>query len=210
MRVAALGKPKSAEHAANILAHNWHGPKPEYKGIRFRSSYEVRVAKALDAYGIAWEYEPKRFNLGTCSYLPDFYLPGLGVYWEVKGYFGRESQKKIELFRSMHPETPLVVATESIIAMMENTALNREQFGNAMKLTEPPHNAGAGGKLLWLPEHGRSSRSSLNGVNCGNPTGERPRESAAKPGRNARKVQRLEAVAQTGRPFHERAASRMG
>ena len=63
MSAAQIGRPKSEEHAAKILANNWHGPKPEYKGIRFRSSYEMRFARILDGFGVVWEYEPRRFNL---------------------------------------------------------------------------------------------------------------------------------------------------
>jgi hypothetical protein len=109
MSATKKGKPKSPEHAAKILGRMWHGPKPEYNGTRFRSSYEVRFAQACDAAGIAWQYEPTRFNLDTCSYLPDFYLPALNIYVEVKGYFSEESQQKVALFRQRHPESPLVV-----------------------------------------------------------------------------------------------------
>jgi len=119
MSAAKLGKPKSAEHVRNILANRWHGKRPEYAGISFRSSYEVRLAKAFDAHGIRWKYEPTRFNLGTCSYLPDFYLPDLETYWEAKGYFAPESQRKVGLFRTLHPDKPLIVATKNVIKMME-------------------------------------------------------------------------------------------
>src|SRR5574340_75150 len=42
---------------------NWgvtppHGKRIEYNGTTYRSSYEVRFVKALDALGIKWEYEP--------------------------------------------------------------------------------------------------------------------------------------------------------
>jgi len=114
------GKPRSSEIAAKILFNRWRNRKhPEYAGIKFRSSYEVRLAKAFDAHGIRWLYEPKRFNLGSCSYLPDFYLPKLKSYWEAKGYFAPESQAKVGLFRTLHPDKPLIVATKRVIEMME-------------------------------------------------------------------------------------------
>ena len=120
-RISAANKdrPKTPEHAANILAKQWHGPKPIYKGQQFRSSYEVRLAKAFDARGIKWLYEPTRFNLGTCSYLPDFYLPQLKCYWEGKGYFSDEAKNKVTLFRRLHPDKPLIVATKQVIKLME-------------------------------------------------------------------------------------------
>src|SRR5262245_26636571 len=59
-----------------------------YKGVAFRSSWEVRAAQAMDRLGIRWEFEAIRFDLGTETYAPDFYLPDEHAVWEVKGYFG--------------------------------------------------------------------------------------------------------------------------
>lgn len=58
----------------------------EYNGYRFRSRLEARWAVFFDNAGIKYEYEPEGFELedGT-MYLPDFYLPDLKVYAEVKG-----------------------------------------------------------------------------------------------------------------------------
>ena len=57
----------------------------QYNGYRFRSRLEARWAVFFDAAGIKYEYEPEGFELedGT-RYLPDFYLPELGWYAEVK------------------------------------------------------------------------------------------------------------------------------
>jgi hypothetical protein len=64
-----------------------------YAGCRFRSRLEARWAVFFDAMGIRWEYEPQgiecsyRLSLdeGTFPYLPDFWLPDLGLWAEVKG-----------------------------------------------------------------------------------------------------------------------------
>ncbi len=56
-----------------------------YKNYRFRSRLEARWAVYMDAMGIAWDYEPEGFDLGDSGYyLPDFYLPKLGHWAEVK------------------------------------------------------------------------------------------------------------------------------
>ena len=57
----------------------------EYKGYKFRSRLEARWAVFFDAIGIKWEYEPEgyQFEDGT-MYLPDFYLPDLATYVEIK------------------------------------------------------------------------------------------------------------------------------
>lgn len=55
-----------------------------YKGYRFRSRLEARYAVAFDALGIKWDYEPEGFNVCGRTYLPDFFLPALSTYVEVK------------------------------------------------------------------------------------------------------------------------------
>lgn len=57
-----------------------------YKGFRFRSRAEARWAVFFDAANVRFVYEPEAYALGDgLIYLPDFYLPNLGVWFEVKG-----------------------------------------------------------------------------------------------------------------------------
>lgn len=57
-----------------------------YNGYRFRSRLEARWAVFFDALEIEYEYEPEGYEMsdGT-KYLPDFYLPTMKYYVEVKG-----------------------------------------------------------------------------------------------------------------------------
>jgi hypothetical protein len=55
-----------------------------YKGYRFRSRLEARWAVFFDALGIPWEYEKEGFNINGKYYLPDFYLPEIDTYIEIK------------------------------------------------------------------------------------------------------------------------------
>lgn len=56
-----------------------------YNGYRFRSRLEARWAVFFDAMHIRYEYEPEGFILSNGqAYLPDFYLPLLDIYVEVK------------------------------------------------------------------------------------------------------------------------------
>ena len=58
-----------------------------YKGYRFRSRLEARWAVFFDALGVKWEYEKEGFDLGEAGwYLPDFWLPELGVWAEIKPF----------------------------------------------------------------------------------------------------------------------------
>ena len=102
-----------------MLEKAGRGTRVRYKNITFRSTWEARLAKALDARGIEWEYEPERFDLGETTYLPDFFLPKTQNYLEVKGWLKDKNQRKIALFREQHPDKPLVVVTKPVLRMFE-------------------------------------------------------------------------------------------
>jgi hypothetical protein len=78
------------------------------KTYRFRSTWEVAVAAYLDAVEEPWCYETERFVFDDITYLPDFYLPLRGVYWEVKGWLSDKARRRIDAFRANRAE-PLVV-----------------------------------------------------------------------------------------------------
>jgi hypothetical protein len=54
-------------------------------GCHFRSRLEARWATFFTELGIEWQYEPEVFDLPSGRYLPDFWLPRLSVYVEVRG-----------------------------------------------------------------------------------------------------------------------------
>ena len=54
-------------------------------GHRFRSRLEARWAVAFTEAAIEWQYEPEGFDLGDAGfYLPDFWLPQVNMWAEVK------------------------------------------------------------------------------------------------------------------------------
>lgn len=56
-----------------------------YQGYRFRSRLEARWAVFLDTLGVKYQYEPEGFELvGAGRYLPDFWLPDLDCWIEIK------------------------------------------------------------------------------------------------------------------------------
>jgi len=93
----------------------WYFNKNTGRNVWLRSSYEVIAAKRLDYLGIKWIHEPQRFYLEDRTYLPDFYLPEEGVYWEIKGWFTPHAQETIRQFRQLNPDCPLVVIGKPII-----------------------------------------------------------------------------------------------
>lgn len=80
----------------------------EYGGQRFRSTLEADWAATLNSLGIAWEYEPIALQFGDTQYLPDFRLPTLRVWAEVKGPLDERIDKprdlQAELNRSVEDE----------------------------------------------------------------------------------------------------------
>lgn len=70
-----------------------------YKGYRFRSRLEARWAVFFDALGFRWEYEAEGFALPSGPYLPDFWLPDLRTFAEVKATNEEFGWKQKELAR---------------------------------------------------------------------------------------------------------------
>jgi len=58
---------------------------PNQGEVTMRSGWEVKTADYLTSLGIDWYYEFIWLELGDLNYLPDFYLPDLNMYIEVKG-----------------------------------------------------------------------------------------------------------------------------
>jgi hypothetical protein len=57
----------------------------KYRGVTYRSRAEARWAVVFDQVGWTYWYEPETFRLPCGNYLPDFYLPQVNAFFEVKG-----------------------------------------------------------------------------------------------------------------------------
>lgn len=87
----------------------------EYGGVKHGSSYEVAVAKDLDANNIKWK-KPSRFGYvdpfgKTRTYTPDFYLPDYDVYLDPKNDF---------LISSVNPSLGFTDAMKISLAEQQN------------------------------------------------------------------------------------------
>lgn len=70
-----------------------------YNGFRFRSRLEARWAVFFDAIGLKYEYEIEGYATNSICYLPDFYIPSLDRWFEIKGKpLTNEEMKKCEEF----------------------------------------------------------------------------------------------------------------
>ena len=82
--------------------------------VRFSHPTEEEFARILDFYQIAWEYEPKTFELkwdgdGKVleAFSPDFYLPEQDLYIELTTMEQRlitKKNRKLRQLRKLYPE----------------------------------------------------------------------------------------------------------
>lgn len=114
-----------------------------YHGVTFRSALEADWAANLDAYVIAWSYEPLAVDLGNgVRYLADFYLPGQNVWLEVKGPHDLRIAKTRGFASALSPDmwdhrTPLVVVGRP--AERERLCFHGALPGSDIRLAECRH-----------------------------------------------------------------------
>lgn len=77
--------------------------------IYFYSRWEANIARLYTYLGIAWVYAPTSFNIGGQFYTPDFYLPELKKYVEVKNFWWEYSKERDKKFRKLYPQIRLDV-----------------------------------------------------------------------------------------------------
>ena len=71
----------------------------KYNGFRFRSRLEARWAVFFDMIGLKYEYEVEGFEMNGIRYLPDFYIPSLDRWFEIKAKpLSEYEMKKCEEF----------------------------------------------------------------------------------------------------------------
>lgn len=116
--------PLSEEHRRKVSQHHkmlyrlglrklggpngWH--RHRYKSVLFRSTWEVTFAQWCDDHKLVWRYEPRRFDiLGATTYTPDFYLPQLDLWVEIKGYRSPEFLSKFRWMAELYPNVRIVI-----------------------------------------------------------------------------------------------------
>jgi hypothetical protein len=112
-----------------------------YKGYRFRSRLEARWAVFFDVLGVRWEYEKEGFDLGRAAgwFLPDFWMPDMRVWVEIKGqYPSLEERTKVATLAKMSGHRVFV---------FDHPDFERPSFNRA-----DSRFSGAWGHCFW-PEH---------------------------------------------------------
>ena len=75
------------------------------KRHKYRSDYELQVAKYLAEHEVAFEYEAHKISYQPKPriYTPDFYLPEQDIYVEAKGFFSPADRQKMLLIVKQNP-----------------------------------------------------------------------------------------------------------
>lgn len=111
--LALLGMPVGPTAATNPFVRARRGRREDLGGIFFRSQWEANVARYLNWLGLRWEYENRTFEFpirhGITRYTPDFWLPDLDEFWEVKGYMDSASKTKLKRMARYYPNVTVRV-----------------------------------------------------------------------------------------------------
>ena len=91
------------------------------KIIHLRSRGEKRFASLLDKEGIKWEYEKKGFHLKETNefYYPDFYIPDLDLWVEIKYLLRERDLRKFRLLESESKNINLLALGHKHINLLE-------------------------------------------------------------------------------------------
>ncbi len=100
-------------------------PRP---GVAFVHPSEAEFARILDFYQIAWEYEPRTFELRWDSqgnvveaFTPDFYLPEQDLYIELTTMEQRlitKKHRKLRRLRELYPNVNIKLLNRSDFKQM--------------------------------------------------------------------------------------------
>ena len=100
-------------------------PRP---GVAFVHPSEAEFARILDFYQIAWEYEPRTFELrwdgqGNVveAFTPDFYLPEQDLYVELTTMEQRlitKKHRKLRRLRELYPNVNIKLLNRSDFKQM--------------------------------------------------------------------------------------------
>lgn len=89
--------------------------KSAHGDVGMRSNWERLAAAHFDKLGLPWEYEPRKFRLPTGQYYwPDFYLPSLNRYIEIKGFCTFNAMAKFDLFVGLGHDAVLVTGQTDV------------------------------------------------------------------------------------------------
>lgn len=104
-----------------------HGKRTQIDGLWVKSSYESRFVKWLKLRELLFEYEPKWFPLLSGKYyVPDFFVPKLNLWIEVKGWWRNDALEKFEHFLAEQSGTKIALVTRRELEKLESGEIEIE------------------------------------------------------------------------------------
>jgi hypothetical protein len=80
---------------------------------KFKSKFEINVAKAFKKLGLKFKYESKKFPFvqpaKNRNYTPDFELLDSGTFVECKGKLTKDDRDKLLWVKETYPNLPFVI-----------------------------------------------------------------------------------------------------
>ena len=120
------------------------------EATRFAHHSELQLAKLLDFYGVAWEYEPRTFVLDwdragapVQAFTPDFYLPAYDLYIEITTLNQKlvtKKNRKVRRLAELYPDVKVkVLYQRDYVSLLVKYGLEEaSQLGGvAVDETEP-------------------------------------------------------------------------
>jgi hypothetical protein len=118
-----------------------------YGGRFYRSRIEARWAVFFDAIGIRFDYEAEGFVIREGGYLPDFRLPDLRFYFEVKGQDPTDEERSKCAQVCMASEYDMLLAVGGPEERFQLYWFDREGERDAQYVLAQDENADCG---FWL------------------------------------------------------------
>jgi hypothetical protein len=114
-----------------------------HNGIRFRSRLEARWAMFFDLMRVDWRYEYEGYKLPSGWYVPDFWLPQIKTWVEIKPPFNVEYESERE-----RKERAVTLCGELATATKNRVVLFAMDFGGWLPRWEDVYEEGT---AFWSP-----------------------------------------------------------
>ena len=111
----------------------------EYKGAQLQGTWELRFAKLCDKKNIEWKknqkyiYEYNTSDEQKHYYRPDFYLPEIDVWIEIKGYWWGKDKEKMQFVFEQNPNHKLKIIKKKQLQDLELLIENNIQKENILQ-----------------------------------------------------------------------------
>lgn len=116
--------PTATERESTSIRMSLHNPGGKCKwfevnGIKVQGTWERDIAIKLSELNIQWEKPSTNADVWRYetegkyhSYAPDFYLPSLNIWLEIKGYWWGNDKIKMEKIKKTYPHRKLLIIEE--------------------------------------------------------------------------------------------------